>query len=94
MGNGTERISGQLNETDAPVAGGIWNAGEEPDIVTQDMEDIREVTAGAADSGKRADVFFAEILESTRSHVQILLNEGRVCKGNKQIKPNYKIKAG
>ena len=95
MGNGTERISGQLNETDAPVAGGIRNdAGEEPDFAAQDMEDIREVTADAADSGKRADVFFAEVLENTRSHVQILLNEGRVCKGNKQIKPNYKIKAG
>ena len=75
MGNGRERISGQLNEADAPVAGGVWNdAGEEPDIAAQDMEDIREVTADAADSGKRADVFFAEVLENTRSHVQILLN--------------------
>ena len=82
MGNGRERISGQLNEADAPVAGGVWNdAGEEPDIAMQDSEDIREVTADAADSGKRADVFFAEVLENTRSHVQILLNEGRVCKG-------------
>ena len=95
MGNASERIYGQLNETDDPAVGGVWNdAAEEPDIAMQDSEDLREVTADAADSGKRADVFFAEVLESTRSHVQILLNEGRVCKGNKQIKPNYKIKAG
>ena len=95
MGNAAERISGQLNETDVPVAGGVWDdAGEEPDIAAPDTENIREVTADGADSGKRADVFFAEILENTRSHVQILLNEGCVCKGNKQIKPNYKVKAG
>ncbi|MBR4908762.1 MAG: RluA family pseudouridine synthase, partial [Acidaminococcaceae bacterium] len=60
----------------------------------QESEDVRLVTADSADSGKRADVYFAEILESTRSHIQILLNEGRVSKGNKPIKPNYKIRAG
>ena len=43
MGNGRERISGQLNEADAPVAGGVWNdAGEEPDIAAQDMEDVSD----------------------------------------------------
>ena len=95
MGNGTERISGQLNETEAPVADGVWNdTGEEPDVAAQDAEDLREVTADAADSGKRADVFFAEVLESTRSHVRILLDEGRVSKGGKTLKPNYRIKAG
>ena len=96
MGHATERISGKLNETEAPAAAIVWNdAGEEPDLAAQDMEeDIRTVTADTADSGKRADVFFADMLESTRSHVQILLNEGRVCKGSKLIKPNYKVKAG
>ena len=96
MGHATERISGKLNETEAPAAAIIWNdTGEEPDLAAQDMEeDIRTVTADIADSGKRADVFFADMLESTRSHVQILLNEGRVCKGSKLIKPNYKVKAG
>lgn len=95
MGNATERISGKLNATDAPVADVVRNGmGDEPDITVQDMEEVRSVTAEATDSGKRADVYFADILESTRSHVQILLNEGRVCKGSKLIKPNYKIKAG
>lgn len=96
MGHATERISGKLNETEAPVAAIVWNdTGEEPDLAAQDMEeDIRTVKADTADSGKRADVFFADMLESTRSHVQILLNDGRVCKGSKLIKPNYKVKAG
>ncbi|MBO5993756.1 MAG: hypothetical protein J6P76_06500, partial [Acidaminococcaceae bacterium] len=95
MGNGAERVSGKMNETGAAVPDDARNdMGDEPDIAAQDTDDLRVVTADSADSGKRADVFFAEILESTRSHVQILLNEGRVCKGNKLIKPNYKIKAG
>ncbi len=96
MGHATERISGKLNETEVPAAAIVWNdTGEEPDLAAQDMEeDIRTVKADTADSGKRADVFFADMLESTRSHVQILLNEGRVCKGSKLIKPNYKVKAG
>ena len=95
MGNGTERVPGKMNETGTPVAEDAWNdTGDEPDIAMQDTDDVRLVSADSADSGKRADVYFAEILESTRSHIQILLNEGRVCKGNKPIKPNYKIKAG
>ncbi len=96
MGHATERISGKLNETEASAAAVVWNdTGEEPDLAAQDIEeDIRTVTADTADSGKRADVFFADVLESTRSHVQILLNEGRVCKGSKLIKSNYKVKAG
>ena len=95
MGNGGERISGKVNKTDAPVAEDVWNDTEdEMDIAAQGAEDVRLVTAGAADFGKRADVYLAEILESTRSHIQILLNEGRVSKGNRLIKPNYKIKSG
>ena len=95
MGNGGERISGKVNKTDAPVAEDVWNDTEdELDIAAQGAEDVRLVTAGAADFGKRADVYLAEILESTRSHIQILLNEGRVSKGNRLIKPNYKIKSG
>lgn len=59
-----------------------------------DAEDVCCLTATAGDAGKRADVFLAEALESTRSHVQLLLNEGRVVKGSKVIKPNYKIRPG
>lgn len=59
MGHATERISGKLNETEASAAAIVWNdAGEEPDLAAQDMEeDIRTVMADTADSGKRADVF-------------------------------------
>ena len=46
MGHATERISGKLNETEAPAAAIVWNdTGEEPDLAAQDMEeDIRTVT--------------------------------------------------
>jgi 23S rRNA pseudouridine1911/1915/1917 synthase len=95
MGNGAERISGEVKETMITAAGETWKADmEDIDDVTPEPEDIRLLTAGSSDAGKRADVFFADVLESTRSHIQILLNEGRVYKGNKLIKPNYKIKAG
>ncbi len=95
MGNGTERISGKVKETVIPVAEETWKAGmEDMDDVMPEPEDIRLIKAESTDAGKRADVFFAEVLESTRSHIQILLNEGRVSKETKLIKPNYKIKAG
>ena len=95
MGNGTERISGKVKETKVPVAGEVWKAGmEDMDDVMPEPEDIRLITAESTDAGKRADVFFAEVLESTRSHIQILLNEGRVSRETKLIKPNYKIKSG
>ena len=68
------------------------------DDITEDAlqgaDDVRRVIAEAADAGKRADVFFADALEATRSHVQSILNEGYIHKGAKTIKPNYKVKAG
>lgn len=95
MGHGAERIPGKMKGIDIPVSENIWNDNEDgPEFAAQGVEDVRLVTAEAAASGRRADIYFAEILESTRSHIQILLNEGRVSKGNKLIKPNYKIKAG
>ena len=68
------------------------------DDITEDAlqgaDDVRQVIAEAADAGKRADVFFSDILEATRSHVQNILNEGYIHKGQKTVKPNYKVKAG
>lgn len=54
----------------------------------------RLVTVSEAAAGTRADVFLAEELEATRSHVQLLLREGRVTKTNKVLKANYKVRAG
>lgn len=45
-------------------------------------------------AGLRADVFLAEALGSTRSHVQILLSEGRVTKKQKTVKANYRVRKG
>ena len=44
-------------------------------------------------SGQRADVGLASLLEVTRSNMQKLLDEGRVSRGKKIIKSNYKLKA-
>lgn len=45
-------------------------------------------------AGQRADVALATLLEITRSNMQRLLTEGRVVRGTKVLKPNYKLKAG
>lgn len=45
-------------------------------------------------AGQRADVVLATLLEITRSNMQRLLADGRVVRGTKVLKPNYKLKAG
>ena len=60
----------------------------------QDWEEERTVRAAPEDAGTRADVWLAGQLGCTRSHVQILLGEGRARKGSKVLKANYKVKAG
>lgn len=45
-------------------------------------------------AGQRADVGLASLLELTRSNMQKLLEEGRVVRGAKLIKSNYKLKVG
>lgn len=52
------------------------------------------VTAEAEDAGTRADVFLAAKLGVSRSNVQKLLEDGRVKRGEKIIKANYKVRAG
>ena len=94
MGHDTERVSGKMkDETVFPEEEVLTDTRDEWED-TQEPEDVRTVVAEEKDSGKRADVFFAEILESTRSHVQLLLNEGRVSRRDKPVKPNYRIKTG
>lgn len=55
---------------------------------------LETVTAKAEDAGTRADVFLAAKLGVSRSNMQKLLEDGRVKRGEKIIKANYKVRAG
>lgn len=55
---------------------------------------LETVTAEAEDAGTRADVFLAAKLGVSRSNMQKLLEDGRVKRGEKKIKANYKVRAG
>ena len=95
MGHDAERVSGEMkDEAVFPEKETLDDNRDEWEEAEQEPEDVRVLVAAEKDSGKRADVFFAEILESTRSHVQLLLNEGRVSRRDKPVKPNYRIKTG
>ena len=95
MGHDVERVSGEIkDEAVFPEEETLDDNRDEWEEAEQEPEDVRVLVAEEKDSGKRADVFFAEILESTRSHVQLLLNEGRVSRRDKPVKPNYRIKTG
>lgn len=54
---------------------------------------LETVTAEAEDAGTRADVFLAAKLGVSRSNMQKLLEDGRVKRGEKIIKANYKVRA-
>lgn len=55
---------------------------------------LEVVTAGAEDAGVRIDVCLAAKLGVSRSNMQKLLEEGRVKRGDKVLKANYKVRAG
>lgn len=55
---------------------------------------LETVTAEEEDAGTRADVFLAAKLGVSRSNMQKLLEDGRVKRGEKIIKANYKVRAG
>lgn len=55
---------------------------------------LETVTAETEDAGTRADVFLAAKLGVSRSNMQKLLEDGRVKRGEKIIKANYKVRAG
>lgn len=46
------------------------------------------------EAGMRADVALAQLLDITRSNMQKLLEDGRVMKGSKVLKSNYKLRNG
>lgn len=55
---------------------------------------LEVVTAGAENAGARIDVCLAAKLGVSRSNMQKLLEEGRVKRGDKVLKANYKVRAG
>lgn len=55
---------------------------------------LEVVTAEAEDAGARIDVCLAAKLGVSRSNMQKLLEEGRVKRGDKVLKANYKVRAG
>lgn len=55
---------------------------------------LETVMADAEDAGTRVDVFLAAKLGASRSNMQKLLDEGRVKRGAKVLKANYKVRAG
>ena len=55
---------------------------------------LETVTAEAEDAGTRADVFLAAKLGVSRSNMHKLLEDGRVKRGEKIIKANYKVRTG
>ena len=55
---------------------------------------LEVVTAAAEDAGARIDVCLAAKLGISRSNMQKLLEEGRVKRGDKVLKANYKVRAG
>lgn len=60
----------------------------------EEMPELQTFTVNPEGQGKRADLYLSEQMGKTRSYVQTLLNEGRVHKQAKAIKPNYKVKPG
>ena len=62
--------------------------------VASETTKIRTVPVESEEAGQGVDVFLAEKLKETRSHVQHLLEEGLVCRGAKVLKANYKVRAG
>ena len=55
---------------------------------------LEVVTADAEDAGARIDVCLAAKLGVSRSNMQKLLEEGRVKRGDKVLKANYKVREG
>ncbi len=45
-------------------------------------------------AGQRADIALAALLDISRSNMQKLLEDGRVVRGSKVLKSNYKLKVG
>lgn len=63
-------------------------------ITDRNTEEIEKVVVAEADAGQRADIYLAAQLGVSRSNMQKLLDEGRVSRGMKVLKANYKVRPG
>ena len=60
----------------------------------RNTEEVENIAAAENDVGQRLDIYLAAKLEVSRSNMQKLLEEGRVFRGAKVFKANYKVKVG
>ena len=63
-------------------------------ITDRNTEEIEKVVVAETDAGQRADIYLAVQLGVSRSNMQKLLDEGRVSRGTKVLKANYKVRTG
>lgn len=70
----------------------LQNPENGTELEEQDNKEV--LTIAEEQAGQRADVGLAVLLDVTRSNMQKLLEEGRVLKGAKVLKSNYKLRAG
>lgn len=60
-----------------------------------DFPELERFLIGEAEAGERIDRFLAErVTGMSRSQLQILIENGSVWVHDKQVKPNYKLRAG
>lgn len=60
----------------------------------RNTEEIKNITVEEADAGQRADIYLALQMGVSRSNIQKLLDDGRVLRGTKVLKSNYKVRTG
>lgn len=56
--------------------------------------EVEKIIAAEEDAGQRLDIYLAMKLDVSRSNMQKLLEDGRVVRGTKVLKANYKVRAG
>lgn len=58
----------------------------------RNTEEVENIAAAENDVGQRLDIYLAAKLEVSRSNMQKLLEEGRVFRGAKCLKPTIKLR--
>ncbi|MCD7875132.1 MAG: RluA family pseudouridine synthase [Acidaminococcaceae bacterium] len=56
--------------------------------------EVEKIIAAEEAAGQRLDIYLAMKLDVSRSNMQKLLEDGRVVRGTKVLKANYKVRAG
>ena len=58
------------------------------------IAEVKTLTPGAADAGKRLDSYIGEATDLSRSYAQNLIEDGQVSVSGRQVAKKYKVKAG